>query len=114
MTPFALLLLGVCVVTETAQQLCYRMAGRDRGRFAVYVAPAIGIYCIELVCWLKLLRFLPLGVALPARGCSYAVIPLAARLVLGERVGTRQWVAIGLIVAGVVLVTMRQTVYCEF
>jgi undecaprenyl phosphate-alpha-L-ara4N flippase subunit ArnE len=109
MPPIALLLLGVCVATETAQQLCYRMAGRNRGRYVAYVAPAIGIYCIELVCWLTLLRFLPLGVALPARGCSYAVIPLAASVVLGERVGRRQWVAIALIVAGVVLVTMHQT-----
>jgi undecaprenyl phosphate-alpha-L-ara4N flippase subunit ArnE len=110
MTPLALLLLGICVATETAQQLCYRMAGRNRQRFFAYVAPAIGIYCVELVCWLTLLRLLPLGVALPARASSYAVIPLAACVVLGERVAARQWVAIGLIAAGVVLVTMHQTV----
>jgi undecaprenyl phosphate-alpha-L-ara4N flippase subunit ArnE len=110
MTPLALMLLGVCVATETAQQLCYRMAGRNRHRFIAYVAPAIGIYCIELVCWLTLLKFLPLGVALPARASSYAVIPLAASVVFRERVAPRQWVAIVLIAAGVVLVTMHPSV----
>ncbi|MBI3964277.1 MAG: EamA family transporter [Chloroflexi bacterium] len=74
----------------------------------VATTPAILIagvlYVLGLVLWLAVLSQLDLSLAIPILGTSYATVPLAARVLLGERVSPIRWVGIGMIFAGVVLV----------
>jgi drug/metabolite transporter (DMT)-like permease len=62
------------------------------------------LYAGGLLVWLAALSRLDLSVAVPVLGLNYALVPLAARVVLGEPVHRRRWLAIALIIVGVTIV----------
>lgn len=63
-----------------------------------------GLYAGGLLVWLAALSRLDLSVAVPVLGLNYALVPLAARIVLGEPVHRQRWMAIALIIVGVTIV----------
>lgn len=63
---------------------------------AVYFAAALG--------WIYALSLVPLSVAYPFLGISYAVLPLVAAWLLKERPTTSQWIGVALVVSGVLVV----------
>lgn len=60
---------------------------------------------IPLVSWVVLLKFMPLTKLQPMIALTYVVTPVLAVLFLGEQVSPLRMAGIGLIVAGVVLVS---------
>ena len=56
--------------------------------------------------WLGFLQKLQLSHVFPFEGLSPALLVIGASLFLGEKVGTRGWMGIALISAGIVLVTL--------
>jgi undecaprenyl phosphate-alpha-L-ara4N flippase subunit ArnE len=97
-------LIGVCVTMETAEQVLLRMAGRHPKRYAYYASPAIALNLVGLAGWLVVLRFAPLGQALPLLAANNIAVAAAGRILFGERVSVRRWVGVVLITAGMVLV----------
>jgi drug/metabolite transporter (DMT)-like permease len=104
MTALALLLIGVCIAIETAEQSLYRLAGRRRGRYLAFVIPAVALNLVGLFVWLRVLGWLPLGKALPLLAVNTATVALAGKMLFGEKVNARRWLGILLIMAGFVLV----------
>jgi multidrug transporter EmrE-like cation transporter len=105
----SLLLIVVCVLTETTAQLFYRMAGKHRDRYFKFVIPGVLIHSIEFAAWFMVLKSLPLGIALPLMGANYVTIALASRFLFGETVNARRWTGIVFIISGFVLVAMYST-----
>lgn len=109
----ALALLGFCIPAEAARELCYKQAV-DAACAAGGLWPGLLrrplfwlgllLWGVELVAWLGVLQRLPLSLAFPLMALSYAVIPVVADRVLGERLDRGQWWGVGLITAGVALV----------
>lgn len=109
----ALGLLAFCVPAEAGRELCYKRAVDAAGQAGglwphLLVRPllwaGLGLWAVELAAWVMVLQRLPLEVAFPLMALSYAAIPLAAHLVLGERLDRRQWAGVALITLGSVLV----------
>jgi undecaprenyl phosphate-alpha-L-ara4N flippase subunit ArnE len=61
-------------------------------------------YLLSTALWLLVLRRVPLSQAFPILGLQFALVPIAARLFLNERMFAVQWLGVAAIVAGVALV----------
>ena len=58
----------------------------------------------SLFSWLYGLRFVPLNIAFNLAGLVQVLVPLAAWLLLGERIGATRLCGIALVCAGVLIV----------
>ncbi|WEK53052.1 MAG: EamA family transporter [Candidatus Cohnella colombiensis] len=80
--------------------------------FHVLVSPWILggtlLYALATIIWLAVLSRLPFSVAYPFQSIAYAVGLLIAWLVFGEIVTLRQWVGAGVIVIGVLLMSLHK------
>ena len=113
--PYAQLAFGALLVT--ASELLLRRGAMDvthgTGLTAVFGVTALasmwtwgGIVCyvLSFVCWIHVLRFVPLARAFALINVVHVLVPLGAWLMLGEAVNARRWVGITLVVLGVLLV----------
>lgn len=64
----------------------------------------LGCYALTTGLWIAALRITPLSQAFPILGLQFALIPIAAARLFGERIAPAQTVGIVLIVLGVALV----------
>jgi undecaprenyl phosphate-alpha-L-ara4N flippase subunit ArnE len=101
----SVVLLGV-VGQLALKHALHRPAGRTG--FGVLLSPGMVVwfvsYAASTILWLVVLRSVPLSQAFPILGAQFALIPVAARMFLGEEVATVQWIGIAVIAAGVGLV----------
>ncbi|MBV9009469.1 MAG: EamA family transporter [Verrucomicrobia bacterium] len=65
-----------------------------------------GIACLVLsfVCWIYVLKHLPLSVAFPLTNVVHVTIPISSWIFLGEAITARRWMGIVVVVAGLALV----------
>ncbi len=66
---------------------------------------ALGAYGISILAWIVGLSRLPVSQAYPILSVGYVVTALLAWVMFGEIVSAARWAGIGLIIAGVVLVS---------
>lgn len=66
----------------------------------------IGIICyiLGLLCWLYVLKSIPLSIAFPVINALHMGVPVGARVFLHEPVPMKRWIGIGLVLAGVLLI----------
>jgi multidrug transporter EmrE-like cation transporter len=107
--PAALLLVSCCIAIETTEQSLYRMAGRNRHQFLYRVAPAIVLHMVGLLLWYWLLKYMPLGQALPLMGANFVAIALVGRFIFCEEINWPRWAGIALILCGFVLVAAKSS-----
>jgi drug/metabolite transporter (DMT)-like permease len=69
------------------------------------VACGLACYVLGAAFWLTVLSRVPLSLAYPMLALSYAFTPFLAWLMLGESVNGLRWLGIGVICAGVLLVS---------
>ena len=103
MTRWQFLLAMACVLSDTVEHVLYRMAGHHPKRYFAFVAPAVGLYVLTLLCWLRLLNGAKLGLAIPFMALSHVTVALAGRVLFRERVDAKRWGGILLVIAGVAL-----------
>lgn len=68
------------------------------------VSVGLSAYVLSACTWIFALSRVPLSLAYPFLGLSYAAVALVAVLFLGERLTLAQWVGLALVVVGVVVV----------
>jgi len=70
----------------------------------------IGLVCFvsSLLLWVKVLGTAPLSSSYPLVSLGYVLVAILSWIVLGERLGLRQVLAIAVIVAGVALLGLRR------
>jgi len=57
----------------------------------------------SLLCWLNALRRIRLSVAYNLTGLQHVLVPLGSWWLLGETIGSRQWLGIALVFLGVMI-----------
>lgn len=67
---------------------------------------ACALYGASFLCYLVVLRELPISIAYPLTSMNYIWAALLARRYLGERVDAWRWTGIGLIIMGITLITL--------
>jgi len=65
-------------------------------------------YIGSFVCWLYVLRHLPLSVAYPLINIVQVLVPLAAWWVLGESISAQRWIGIACVLCGTVIVARSE------
>lgn len=104
------------IVCDVVGQLCLKL-GADKlpasgslremsialGRSGWALAGVL-TYVAEFFIWLRILAEVPLSIAFPIASLNFLAITFASSILLGERVGTRQWLGACLITCGVVIV----------
>lgn len=111
-------LLAFCVVAEVVRELCFKVAAlrsepeADGYLLRVVRKPmtwgGIALWALEAVAWVAVLGGLPLSVAFPIATLTYAAVPVAGMLVLGERLNRGQFVGAAMVVLGVVWIGWGQ------
>lgn len=99
-----IILLLLTIVVETAQQLFFKMAGINNKKRLIYSFLGISMYLLFVIIWLRILKNLPLGFALPIMGFNYVTVALAGNLFFKERISIKRWCGIVLILIGLTLV----------
>ncbi len=102
--------LFVVVILGTLAQLALKYA-LDRGASSPQSLLKLPWFWVWFVCygfatvlWLIALRSVPLSQAFPVLGLQFALVPIASRWILREAMFLQQWIGVGAIVIGVVLV----------
>ena len=96
----------ICIIFETLQQLSYSLAGKHPDKKIFFFGFGIFFYLIMLISWYWLLTMLPLGVAVPLMGASYATVCLASNIFFKEQIDFKHWCGIALIIVGLGFISM--------
>ena len=96
----------ICIIFETLQQISYSLAGKQPDKKFLFFGLGIFFYLIMLIAWYWLLAILPLGIATPLMGASYATVCLASNIFFKEQVDLKHWGGIALIIIGLSFVSM--------
>ena len=64
----------------------------------------IVFYVASFICWLHVLRHVPLHLAFSLMGVVHVLVPLGSWWFLGETIGLCRWCGIALLVVGVVVI----------
>jgi undecaprenyl phosphate-alpha-L-ara4N flippase subunit ArnE len=104
-----LVLIGFCILAETAREVCFKQAANGAASFIQsLIKPAIWaglvFWAVELLAWMAVLERVPLSIAFPLMALSYVVTVFAAALLLKEAVSFRHAAGASLITAGVMCV----------
>ena len=116
LAPWSLGLLAFCVFTDMARELNFKAASL-RANPRRYVADlllqpflwaGVVFWAIEAVAWLVVLEHVRLAVAFAVMALTYAVTPLAACLLLRERLSRQQMSGAMLVALGVAVVSLSE------
>jgi len=100
---------GALLLKVGAKSLAARSGGWVAQFQAALTTPTIwfglALYLVPTILWIWLLRTIPLTVLQPILSLSYVLTALLALWILREPVPMQRWLGMGLIMAGIVLVS---------
>ena len=101
-----ILQLQLIIVIYTIAGIMAKLAsqGNDLGKVIIFLFLDIFLLGIYAVFWQQLIKLFPLSVAYANRAMSLLWSAVWARIIFGEEITGKQWVAIGLVIAGTILV----------
>lgn len=114
-----LLLVLLAMMLEALGQICFKhLADRSvhgvdplslvrHGWKHYWLFLGIACFVAEAGAWTMALGKLPISIAFPAGSVCFVFVALLSRVVLKEQVGKVRWYGIGLILAGVALVSVK-------
>ncbi len=74
------------------------------GLTSVWIWCAIVLVIMSFLCWIYVLRYIPLSVAFPLSNVVHVLVPLSCWMFLGEHISTRRWCGIGVVILGLAVV----------
>lgn len=95
------LFLGITILATLTAQLAFKQYFLSRRK--IFVPAAAALFCLAVVCTYFAVRSLGIGRVYVGAALTYVLAPLAARYAFDEHLGRGQFLALGLIVAGVVV-----------
>lgn len=98
-------LVGLCVVLDVAREVFFkagvlRVAGHSGPDTRFWYAAGMVIWAVEVLLWAEVLTRLALNVAFPLMSLTYALAPLAGRILFREEVSPKRWAGILAIALG--------------
>ena len=64
----------------------------------------IASYILAFLCWLYVLRHIPLSIAFGLVTVVQLIVPLGAKFLLGELISPQRWLGIGCVLCGTILI----------
>jgi multidrug transporter EmrE-like cation transporter len=93
-------MLLVCILTETMEQISFKLSESAPQKGLFYTGLGIFFYILHMAAWFWVLAILPLGIALPLMGASYITVALASLLLFDEQIHPQRWAGMFLIMLG--------------
>lgn len=97
----------ITIVGMTAGQLLFKLASQQGTAAQIITSLSFWIaaclYGVVTIAWVLLLREVGLARAYPLMAATYVLVPLAAFVILGERVGPLYMIGIAMIVGGIII-----------
>lgn len=88
----------------TASELLLKTGAVRGGLLSGWTWLGILTYILSFASWLYVLRHLPLSVAYGLITIVQVLVPLGARLFLGESISVQRWAGIALVLCGTIIV----------
>ena len=61
-------------------------------------------YVLSFICWIYVLRYVPLSIAFPAINIVHVLVPVGSWLFLHDHISPMRWGGIALVLAGILLI----------
>jgi drug/metabolite transporter (DMT)-like permease len=71
---------------------------------SVWIWCAIGLVILSFLCWIYVLKYIPLSIAFPLSNVVHVFVPLSCWIFLAEHISARRWCGIGIVIVGLAVV----------
>src|SRR5436190_3277887 len=71
---------------------------------SIWIWVAIVFVILSFLCWIYVLRHMPLSIAFPLSNVVHVLVPLSCWIFLGEGISTQRWCGIALVLLGLIVV----------
>ena len=74
------------------------------GLGSIWIWCAIVLVILSFLCWIYVLRYIPLSVAFPLSNVVHVLVPLSCWIFLAEHISLSRWCGIGIVILGLAVV----------
>jgi undecaprenyl phosphate-alpha-L-ara4N flippase subunit ArnF len=74
------------------------------GLGSIWIWCAIVLVILSFLCWIYVLRYIPLSIAFPLSNVVHVLVPLSCWLFLHEHLSFRRWCGIAIVIFGLAVV----------
>ena len=71
---------------------------------SIWIWVAIVFVILSFICWIYVLRRIPLSIAFPLSNVVHVLVPLSCWIFLGEHISATRWYGIAIVLLGLALV----------
>lgn len=71
---------------------------------SIWIWWAILLVILSFLCWIYVLKYIPLSIAFPLSNVVHVLVPLSCWLFLGEHISPRRWCGIGIVIVGLAVI----------
>jgi drug/metabolite transporter (DMT)-like permease len=71
---------------------------------SIWIWVAIVLVILSFLCWIYVLRHIPLSIAFPLSNVVHVLVPLSCWLFVGEQLSARRWCGVAIVVLGLAVV----------
>jgi len=71
---------------------------------SIWIWVAIVFVILSFLCWIYVLRHIPLSIAFPLSNVVHVLVPLSCWIFLGEHISTTRWCGIAIVIFGLAVV----------
>jgi len=108
--------LGLEAIFVTASEVLLKVGASETRRVAgwewtglmplasIWIWVAIVFLILSFVCWIYVLRRIPLSIAFPLSNVVHVLVPLSCWIFLGEHISAARWYGIAVVILGLALV----------
>jgi multidrug transporter EmrE-like cation transporter len=108
--------LGLEAIFVTASEVLLKVGASETRRVAgwewtglmplasMWIWVAIVFLILSFVCWIYVLRRIPLSIAFPLSNVVHVLVPLSCWIFLGEHIPATRWYGIAVVILGLALV----------
>ena len=108
--------LGLEAIFVTASEVLLKVGASETRRVAgwewtglmplasIWIWVAIVFVILSFICWIYVLRHIPLSIAFPLSNVVHVLVPLSCWIFLGEHISETRWCGIAIVVFGIAVV----------
>ena len=71
---------------------------------SIWIWCAIGLVILSFLCWIYVLKYIPLSIAFPLSNVVHVLVPLSCWIFLSENISPRRWCGIAIVILGLAVV----------
>jgi drug/metabolite transporter (DMT)-like permease len=71
---------------------------------SIWIWCAIALIVLSFLCWIYVLKYIPLSIAFPLSNVVHVLIPINCLIFLGEHISLRRWCGIAIVILGLAMV----------